>query len=58
MKRPARRGAPSSAAAAGASAAPALTEHRSLRYDQDQAYEESLAADRCVGEPQAAGRFC
>ncbi|KAF5836915.1 hypothetical protein DUNSADRAFT_5245 [Dunaliella salina] len=47
------RGAPSSSAAAQ----PELGEHRSLRFEQDQAYEESLAADRAKEEAaQAAAR--
>lgn len=31
-----------------ADVAPEVLEHRELRWDQDRAYEESLAADRCV----------
>lgn len=32
---------------------PELHEHRSLRWEQDQAYEESLAADRAKAEAVA-----
>uniref|UniRef100_A0A7S3VHV4 UBX domain-containing protein n=1 Tax=Dunaliella tertiolecta TaxID=3047 RepID=A0A7S3VHV4_DUNTE len=49
------RGAPSSSAAATSAAAqPELGEHRSLRFEQDQAYEESLAADRAKEEAARA----
>ncbi len=37
-------GPPSSSAPAN----PQVAQSRSLRWEQDQAYEESLAADRCV----------